>query len=456
MGTGSGNRRKQVVIGVSYPFVGPSNIWRDPKAAHPLDFAAYSQLARTAEAACFDFLFLAESLRPREHRGRIVDLESVGRPDTATILAALAGVTDRLGLAGTLNTTFREPYELARQLATLDHISHGRAAWNVVTTSDAFTGANFRRGAFLDARDRYTRAEEFLRLARELWDSWRDGDLTADPESEQFVSSASAGTFSHHGEHFDIAGRFDVPRSPQGHPVVLQAGGSEEGREFAAASADCVFTLFSPLPAGQELYSDVKRRLARYGRSPESLKILPAAQFALGDTPQEARDNALEIRRKQVSGPFAISRLEQVWRRDLSAYDPDGPLPEIDPDVDAGPAVEGLTRDFGESLSTARRWRETARERGLSIRELVIEATTQYALVGTPQQVADQIDDYVQQHGADGFVISPPITPHGLDEFVAKVVPLLQERGSFRTAYTGVTLREHLGLPASTRVSVRQ
>ena len=212
----------------------------------------------------------------------------VGRPDTFTVLAALAAVTDRLGLAGTINSTFNEPYEVARQFASLDHLSGGRAAWNVVTSWDAFTGENFRRGGFLAQDDRYERARTFLQTTWELFDSWRGDEIVADKESGVFLADPDAGQFAHSDAHFDISGQFNVPRSPQGRPVIFQAGDSDEGREFAAASADAIFSRHGTLAEGQAFYADVKGRLARYGRAPDQLLILPAATFVLGDTDAEA------------------------------------------------------------------------------------------------------------------------------------------------------------------------
>ena len=221
--------RKQIILGAHFPGVNNTSVWSDPAAESQVEFDSFVHLAQTAERGKFDFFFLAEGLRLREQRGKIHDLDVVGRPDTLTILAALAGVTTHLGLAGTLNATYHEAYELARQLATLDHLSGGRAAWNVVTSSDAFTGENFRRGGFLDYADRYVRAGEFIRTARELWDSWAEDEIVADVAAGQFVRSGPPGAFEHHGEQFDIHGNFTVPRSPQRHPVILQAGDSDGG-----------------------------------------------------------------------------------------------------------------------------------------------------------------------------------------------------------------------------------
>lgn len=454
--------RKSIHLAAHFPGVNNTTVWSAPQPApatgrqgatgrgaarHPalgsqIDFSSFEHLARTAERGLFDFFFLAEGLRLREHKGRIHDLDVVGRPEAITVLSALAAVTEHLGLAATANATFNEPYELARRLATLDHLSGGRAAWNVVTSSDAFTGENFRRGGFLDRADRYTRAAEFVATARELWDSWPPG-------AERGRGGARAGAFAHHGQHFDIEGRFSVPRPPQGHPVVIQAGDSGEGREFAASSADVVFTRHGTLEAGRAFYADVKGRLAAYGRRPEDLKIMPGVTVVLGDTAAEAQEKAAEIRWQQVSPQTALLTLEQIWGVDLSRYDPDGPLPDIEPDYD-GQLSQGRVRHTDPRAVVAS-WRALAEEKGLSIRQTVIEATGRQSFIGTPAAVAEEMDTFVQTDAADGFILVPHLTPGGLDDFVERVVPLLQERGSFRTRYTGGTLRAHLGLAQPTR-----
>lgn len=427
--------RRRIHLAAHFPGVNNTTVWADPRSKSQIDFSSFEYLARAAERGLFDFFFLAEGLRLREHKGRIHDLDVVGRPESLTVLNALAGVTEHLGLAATVNATFNEPYELARRLATLDHLSGGRAAWNVVTSSDAFTGENFRRGGFLDRADRYTRAAEFVQVTRKLWDSW-----TADGIPRPFA---------HRGRHFDIAGEFTVPRSPQGHPVVIQAGDSDEGREFAAATADVVFTRHGSLEAGRAFYADVKRRLEKYGRGPDDLKIMPGVTFVLGDTAAQAQEKAYRIRRQQVSPQNAILALEQIWGVDLSSYDPDGPLPEIDPVAEPG-ISQGRTRR-GDSVVIAEKWRALSKEKGLSIRQTVIEASGRQSFVGTAEAVAAELDEFVQRDAADGFILQPLITPGGLDEFVDKVVPLLQERGAFRTEYQGATLRSHLGLPDPVR-----
>ncbi|MGW6720533.1 NtaA/DmoA family FMN-dependent monooxygenase [Streptomyces sp. NPDC054995] len=418
-------------LAAHFPGVNNTTVWADPRSRSQIDFSSFEQLARTAERGKFDFFFLAEGLRLREHNGRIHDLDVVGRPESLTVLNALAAVTERLGLAATVNATFNEPYELARRIATLDHLSGGRAAWNVVTSSDAFTGENFRRGGYLDRADRYTRATEFVATARELWDSWTPGGVSR--------------PFAHEGPQFTISGEFTVPRSPQGHPVVIQAGDSSEGREFAASAADIIFTRHGTLEAGREFYADVKGRLAAYGREPDSLKIMPGVTVVVGDNDAEAQEKAAEIRRQQVSPQNAILAAEQIWGTDLSAYDPDGPLPEIDPVTDSG-----ITRGrvlHGDPSAVVARWRALAEAKGLSLRGTVIETTTRQSFIGSPRTVAAELTAFVDERAADGFILVPHLTPGGLDDVVDRVVPLLQETGAFRSAYTGSTLRSHLGLP---------
>ena len=449
------NGAKQIHLAIHFPGVNNTTVWSDPAAGSHIEFSSFVTLAQAAERAKFDFFFLAEGLRLREQRGKIHDLDVVGRPDTFSVLAALAAVTDRIGLSGTINSTFNEPFEVARQFASLDHLSGGRAAWNVVTSWDAFTGENFRRGGFLAEDDRYTRAAEFLETARELWDIWDEGAVVADAAAGRYLSDGGQGAFEHRGTHFDIAGRFGVPRSPQGHPVIFQAGDSDTGREFAAAASDCIFSRHGSIEAGQRFYKDVKDRLPRYGRSPDELKILPAATFVLGATEADAIERAAVIRRQQVSGQTAILFLEQTWNRDLSSYDPDGPLPAVDPDPGPQSISRGRANISRDRMQTAQEWRALAEAKGLSIRELMIEVTGRPSFVGTAEQVATQIDTAVQADAADGYILVPHITPGGLDEFADTVVPILQERGRFRTEYAGPTLRDHLGLPAPRRAPSR-
>lgn len=439
---------KQVHLAAHFPGVNNTTVWSDPDAGSHIEFESFVHFARTAERARFDFLFLAEGLRLREQNGLIYDLDVVGRPDTFTVLGGLAAVTEHLGLTGTINSTFNEPYEVARQFASLDHLTAGRAAWNVVTSWDEFTGENFRRGGYLPKEQRYHRARQFLEVATELWDSWQDDDIVADKESGTYLRRPDAGSFTHRDDQFDIAGQFNVPRSPQGRPAIFQAGDSDEGREFAAAEADAIFSRHSTLDDGQAFYKDVKGRLATYGRRSEDLLILPAATFVLGDTDADAADRAHEIRLQQVSGQTAIKFLEQLWNRDLSDHDPDGPLPSIDPLPGENTVAKGRAsvRIHRDPRDVANEWRARAEAEKLTTRELIIEVTGRQSFIGSPDTVARTINEFVQEDASDGFILVPHITPGGLDEFADKVVPLLQERGVYRTDYEGSTLRDHLGL----------
>ena len=427
---------RQVHLAAHFPGVNSTTVWTDPTSGSQIDFAAFEYFARTAERGLFDYVFLAEGLRLREHKGRVHELDVLGRPNTLAVLAALTAVTDHVGLVGTLNTTFNEPYELARQLASLDHLSGGRAGWNAVTSSDAFHGANFRRGGFLAHADRYERAKEFAELSKKLWDSWDEGE-------------ALPRRIRHTGPQFDVDALFDVPRSPQGRPVIVQAGDSADGRDFGAEHAEVIFSLHQDFDAARVFYDDVKGRLAAWDRDEDSLKILPAATFVIGDTDAEARERSREIALQQVRPQQALTYLEQVWGRDLSGYDPDGPLPDVEPDTGAETARGWANRHAAVQKRIAS-LRELSDAEGLSVRELVIRLTAKHTFVGTPEHIAGEIDRYVQERATDGFTIVGHLTPHGLDEFATRVVPLLQERGSYREAYDeGATLRDLLGLPAA-------
>lgn len=434
---------KQIHLAAHFPGVNNTTVWSDPAAGSQIDFGSFRKLAETAERGTFDFFFLAEGLRLREVKGRIHDLDVVGRPESLTVLSALAAVTTHLGLAATVNSTFNEPYELAKRLSTLDHISNGRAAWNVVTSWDAFTGENFRRGGYLDKGDRYVRAQESLRIVRKLWDSWNGDELVLDQAAGAFAREG-AGAFADDGAHFTIRGRFGLPPSPQGRPVIIQAGDSDEGREFAASSADVIFSRHGTFEGGQTFYKDVKSRLAKYGRTDESLKIMPAVTVVVADTDAEALEKAAYIREQQVSGPTALVLAELLWGRDLSAYDPDGPLPAEDPVV--GSSVTQGRVGYNDPFPTVSEWRAQAEAHGWSLRQTVINQQNRQTFVGSPTTVAEAVNRHVQENAADGFVLVPHLTPSGLDDFVDRVVPLLRERGVFRTEYAGTTLRDHLGL----------
>lgn len=423
--------RRQVRLAAHFPGVNNTTVWGDPAAGSHMDFASFAHLAQTAERAMFDLFFLAEGLSLREHAGHVHDLDVVGRPDAMTILSALSAVTEHIGLAATLTTTYHEPLEVARQLATLDHLSGGRAAWNLVTSTDAVSGANFRRGAYLPYDGRYDRAGELLGLADELW-------------------ASGPGPYEALGRQVNLRGDWDLAPPPQGRPVILQAGDSGAGREFAAARADAVFTAHTGIEQGRAFVADVKGRLARYGRRPDDLLVLPGATFVLGDTDEEAREQAAHVRRQQVSGPTAIVFAEQLWNRDLSDHDPDGPLPDVDPvegEITIAPGSIPARAFSGKRHDTVAELRAMAAADGLSLRDVMVRTRARHSFVGSPQTVADEIDAHVQAGASDGFILVPHLTPGGLDAFADQVVPLLQERGSLRTERTAGTLREGLGLP---------
>lgn len=456
MTTNTGAPLKQIHLAAHFPGVNNTTVWSDGNQASQVAFSSFRHFAHNAEQGKFDFLFLAEGLRVREQKGLIHDLDVVGRPNTLAILAAVASVTSNIGLVGTLSATFNEPYELARALSSLDHVSHGRAGWNVVTTSDAFHGENFRRGAYLDRSDRYTRAEEFIQTAKQLWDSWAPDAVLADRASGRFLADDAIAEVDHHGPHFDVTGYATLPRSPQRFPVIVQAGDSPDGRDFASRAAEVIFSRHSAYEAGRQFYSDVKGRLESVGRSRDSLKILPAATFILGSTATEAEERSREVARLQVSPQTALAFVEQVWGTDLSAYDVDGPLPAIDPAVGSGAIVQGRVPLFPDPQATAAAWRALTEARGWSIRDLVISFAANHTFVGTPQSIAETINRHVQDDASDGFVIVGHTNPTGLDEFVEQVVPELQERGVYRTDYEPrATLRQTLGLPEPAEVTVR-
>ena len=362
-------------------------------------------------------------------------------------LLALFGPEFRAGAPAVVVLPIHHPIHVAEEWATLDQLSGGRAAWNVVTSFDAFTGQNFRRGGYLDRAQRYERAEETVALVRELWDSWRSDDIVADKASGRFLARPDAGEFAFHGSHFDVNGRFTVPRSPQGRPVILQAGVSPQGRDFAAGNADAIFSPYGQLPEAADFYRDIKARAVAAGRDPGDIKILPSASFVLGTSEADAIEKYREIRDQQVTGQTALVLLEQIWNLDLSKYDPEGPLPDIAPDPEAPPIIQGRAFIHQDRFATVAKLRAVAESKKLNLREVVIDQFERGPIVGTPQQVAEKIDSFVSNDGSDGFILGSHLVPTGLDEFVDDVVPLLQDRGVLRSDYEGTTLRDNLGLP---------
>jgi alkanesulfonate monooxygenase SsuD/methylene tetrahydromethanopterin reductase-like flavin-dependent oxidoreductase (luciferase family) len=418
----------QVHLGVFFQGVNHHTIWTDPASGSQIDFETFRKVVQTAERGLFDAFFLGEGLRLREQNGVLHDLDVVGRPDAITQLAALSAVTTHIGLVATQNVTYNDPADLARRLASLDALSGGRGAWNIVTTDNAWTGENFRRGGWLDHSQRYVRAAEFVRAAQAIWDGF-------------------GGPVRFDGSTLEIEVTPTVPRSPQEHPVLFQAGDSPDGRDFAAHHAEVIFSAHgTDLDDALAFAADVRARTLAAGRPEDDLLILPGTQFVLADTDEEAREKARWVKEQQVTPATALSLLGQVWGEDLSHLDPDGPLPKHDPVIEVIGETRGSPRRSKAAREIALQWRARAEAENLTIRQLVLAQDRERGFVGSASTVADQVVRWVRSGASDGFNISPWIVPGGLDEVVDLLVPELQERGAYRTAYTGTTLRDHLGL----------
>lgn len=433
-------------FGVFFQGVNHWTIWSDPASGSQIDPASFRKVAQTAERGLFDAFFLGDGLRLRETDGHIHDLDVAGRPDSLAQLSALAAVTHRIGLVSTSNTTFNEPGDLAHRLASLDLLSQGRAGWNVVTTDNAWTGANFRRGGFLDHADRYRRAEEFLAVARAVWDGWADGAVSGSVDASTWSVPGTIGRVRAAGAQFDVDLAPALPRSPQGHPVIFQAGDSPDGRDFAARNADVIFSAHGrDFDDALGFAEDIRRRLRAAGRPEDALRILPATEIVIGATEKEAEEKARWVRLEQVTPATALAVASRLWNLDLSERDADGPLPAEDPVVVENTGAFGSAR-IADPRGVVAQWRAKAEANGWSLRETVIELGPQRGHVGTPSGLADRFAHWVRHGALDGFNVSPYLVPDGLDDIVDLLVPELQERGVYRTAYAGTTLREHLGL----------
>ena len=351
-----------------------------------------------------------------------------------TLLPALAEATEHIGLVATGSTTYDEPYHVARRFASLDHISGGRAGWNIVTTSNPDASLNFGLEEALEHSDRYARAREFYDVVTGLWDSWADDAFLQDQESGIYFDPEKLHVLDHKGKYFSVRGPLNIARPIQGWPLIVQAGSSDAGRQLAAETAEAVFTSHSDLAAGQQFYTDVKARAARVGRDGDHIKILPACFVVIGDTVEEARAKRAKID-SLVHFDSAIASLSIALGHDASKFDPDGPLPDI-PESNA-------------SKSGRERAIKMAAREDLTVRQLAqrLGGYSGAAMVGTPETIADEMAEWLETRGSDGFTVMFSHLPGGLDEFCDRVVPELQRRGLFRREYAGATLRENLGLP---------
>ncbi|ULL16623.1 FMN-dependent monooxygenase [Paenibacillus sp. H1-7] len=403
--------------------------WRHPESQpeRGFDIQYYKELAQTAERGLLDSLFLADG-----YTGRF------GKLEPFTMLSALAMVTERIGLIATVGTTYNEPFHVARKFASLDHISGGRAGWNIVTGAGS-AAFNFGRTEHPAHSVRYEYADEFVEVVKQLWDSWEDDALINDKRAGIQIQQNKVHEINFKGKAYSVQGPLNIPRPPQGYPVLVQAGSSETGREFAARTAEVIFTAQQTLGDAQGFYRDVKSRLAKYGRTPDQLKIMPGLSPVLADTEAEARDKEAELH--ALTTPEQGARSLSSWLGiDLTKYPVDGPLPYDDlPGVEN---INGHKARYEVMVDLARRENLTIRQ--LSLR--IAGARGHVTFAGTPLQFADFIERWFREGGADGFNLMPQIYPGGLTEIVDKVIPELQNRGLFRTAYEGSTLREHLGL----------
>ena len=412
--------------------------WRHPDAEtdSPFNYKRCVELAQLAERGKFDLFFLADlvGIRPTQLQAQSGASRAVYF-EPLTLLAALSTATDRIGLVATATTTYNEPYHLARKFASLDLINGGRTGWNLVTSHNQAEAANFSRDTHMAHADRYKRAEEFSEIVKGLWDSWDADAIVMDKASGRYFDPDKLHFLNHRGEHFSVRGPLNVPRSPQGHPVIVQAGSSGPGRELAARTAEVIFTAAETLKEGQAFYADVKERMAKYGRKPQEVAVMPGIFPMIGRTQEEAQAKYDQLQ-ALVEPEVGLFLLEHLLGRDLSMYPLDEPLPELAEHDGAKGRTEVILR--------------TARRDNLTLRQLYLQvavARGHNIVVGTPEKVADVMEEWFETHAADGFNLLPPVFPTGLRDFVDLVVPELQRRGLFRTEYEGRTLREHLGLP---------
>lgn len=429
--------RKQIKFGALIHGVGGNvSAWRHPEvpADASVNFQFYTQQAQKAEAGKFDLVFIADGLYINEKSIP----HFLNRFEPITILSALAAVTSKIGLVGTLSSSYSEPFTVARQFGSLDHISGGRAGWNVVTSPLEGSASNFSKTDHPTHDERYKIAEEYLEVTRGLWDSWEDDAFVRDKESGVFFDPSKLHRLDHKGEYFSVQGPLNIARSKQGHPVIFQAGSSESGKKLAGKAADAVFTGHENIEDAKAFYKDVKDRAVAEGRSVDDIVILPGIGPIIGRTEEEAERKYQELA-GLVTIENALNYLGRFFEHhDFSQYPLDEPFPEL------GDLGHNSFRSGTDKI------KKTAKEQNLTLRQVALQsATPRGQFVGTPEKVADLIQQWHEEGAADGFIIHSSI-PSGLNDFVELVVPILQERGIYRTDYESDTLRGNLGLPIPT------
>ncbi|MCM3715841.1 LLM class flavin-dependent oxidoreductase [Halalkalibacter oceani] len=414
--------------------------WRHPDTDLKgfTDFNFYKQIAEKAEAAKFDMIFFADRLAISDRYENRFDATLTFIPpvrlEPVSLLGALGAVTEKIGLAATASTSYNEPFTLARKFASLDHLTEGRIAWNIVTSTNDGEALNHNREQHFEHSERYARAKEFLEVVTSLWDSWEDDAIVLDQETPLFADPKKVHYLDHEGEWFQVRGPLNIPRPPQGHPIKIQAGSSPTGRDFAAASADVIFTAQPTLEKAQDFYQDIQQRLIKAGRPQGSLKIMPGVMPIIGSTPQEAKEKADYL--EQLVDPIAgLALLSDSMNHDLSQYPLDGPLPPLT-------EIRGNQSRFKLVQALAEKEQLTLRDLGKRFGG----TRSHRLLIGTPEEIAVNLQTWFLSEAADGFNIMPPYLPGGFTEFTDEVVPILQDLGLFRQDYHGSTLRDHLGL----------
>jgi FMN-dependent oxidoreductase (nitrilotriacetate monooxygenase family) len=435
--------KRQLVLGAHFPSMGQHiAAWLHP--ASQIDagqnFPYFLKLAQTAEQAKFDFVFMADAVATRDGNMEALSRwpQYMAHFEPITLLSATASRTDRIGLVCTASTSYYEPFNVARLFGSLDHISGGRAGWNVVTSANASASFNFNRDEHYDIAERYQRAREFVHVVLGLWDSWEDDAFLRDRQSRRYFDPAKLHRLNHKGDFFSVRGPMNLARPPQGYPVIAQAGASEDGKELGAETAEVIFFSQQRIAVAREFYKDVKNRMAKYGREPGQLKMLAGLNPTVGRTAPEAREKFEYL--QSLIHPDVGKELISVdlGGADLSGLSVDEPIPQQ--------LIPEKTRSSTSRLKTVG---GVARQEQLTIRQLYERyagSRGSYSVVGTAEQIADQMEEWLTTDAADGFIIQASYLPGGFDDFVNLVMPELRRRGLFRTEYSGCTLREHLGL----------